>query len=106
MLGLGGGGGGGVGRKDRGSVSTVGAGGSGEKVQGISGLQPHFTYTSWLLKFIRTGSGGSTAGLSFPLCTHHRPYPPPPGLGSDAPTLSQSPWQEAAGEGRAHTRFM
>lgn len=69
-------GGGVLGRKDRGSVSTVGAGGSGEKVQGNSGLQPHFTYTSWLLKSIRTGSGGSTAGLSFPLCTHHRLCPP------------------------------
>lgn len=49
------GGGGGVGRKDRGSVSTVGAGGSGEKVQGISGLQPHFTYTSWLLNSLGLG---------------------------------------------------
>lgn len=80
--------------------------GRGAKVRGNSGLQPHFTYTPWLFKPMRTRSGGSAAGLPFPLCPHHGPCPPLPGFGSDAPTLSQSPWQEAAGEGRVPTRFM
>lgn len=63
-------------RKDRESVSPVGAGGHGEKVRGNSGLQPHFTYTPWLFKPMRTRPGGSAAGLSFPLCPHHGPCPP------------------------------